>query len=70
MDIQKCGVCEREFDFDRAGFQGPDGDFVCSEDCANTFAAQRGTPVVIQDEHEVVIARNHEPGGTLKRPGH
>jgi hypothetical protein len=75
MDIRKCSVCKSKFDFDEAGFQQENGrkkggKVVCSEACANTFATQRGTPVVIKNKHGAVIATNGEPGGALRPYGH
>ena len=62
MDIQKCSVCFKKFDFDQLGLEGPGGIKVCSSDCAKKSAESRGNEYAIHNNTGKITESNITPG--------
>jgi hypothetical protein len=60
MDMRKCDVCKKEFDFDTEGLEGP-GAIVCGNECATKSAESRGRRVIIHDKAGDVVETNVKP---------
>jgi hypothetical protein len=65
MDLRKCAVCPKEFDFDVEGLEGPGGVVVCSNACATKSAESRGRKVVVHDHSGAVADTNVKPGDKI-----
>lgn len=66
MDLQKCSVCNVEFDLDTSGLEGPDNVIVCGNECAKKKAASRGNKFVIHDKKGDVVETDLEPGEVVE----
>lgn len=66
MDMQQCATCQKEFDFDVEGLQGPGGIVVCGSDCAEKSATRRGHAVAIHDHSGAVIKTNVTPSDDVR----
>lgn len=42
MDLHKCAVCHKEFDFGETGLEGPGDIIVCRIECAKRSVKSRG----------------------------
>ena len=54
MDMQKCNVCKKKFDFDKEGL-GCGMIIVCSGDCAKKSAESRGNAHAIHDSKGKIV---------------
>jgi len=57
MDMQKCAVCKKEFDYDKKGL-GCRGIVVCGDVCAKKSAESRGNSYAIHDKEDNVVDTN------------
>lgn len=60
MDMQKCAVCGKRFDFDREGLGGA-FDIVCSAQCAKRCAKKGGLHYAIHNMDGEVVETNAGP---------
>jgi hypothetical protein len=67
MDMRKCAVCPKRFDFDTSGLEGPDGVVVCSAECARASAKGRGHEYAIHDHEGRITESNVTPGPKMHR---
>ncbi len=67
MDMRKCTACEKEFDFDKEGLQGPGTVVVCSTACAKKSSEDRGNKYVIHDKSGQITETNLKPGDHIKK---
>ena len=59
MDIRKCEMCGKSFDFDVEGLGCPEA-VVCSAACGKKSAASRGHDCMIYDKEGLVVETNVE----------
>ena len=67
MDMQKCQVCKKEFDFDEEGL-GCGQVIVCSGNCAKKSAKSRGNAYAIHDKSDKIVDTDMD--GTEQRHIH
>lgn len=63
MDMRKCDVCGKKFDFDKEGL-GCGNIVVCSSTCAKKSAKSRGNAYAIHNKSDAIVDTNAE--GTEK----
>ncbi len=66
MDMQKCDVCENEFDFDKEGL-GCGNTIVCGDVCAKKSAGSRGNAFTIHDDDDNIVDTNADGTETHHR---
>jgi hypothetical protein len=59
MDMQKCSVCKREFDFDEEGL-GCGDVIVCGNECAKKSSESRGNSCAIHDKKGEIVETNED----------
>ena len=57
MDIQKCMVCGKSFDYDKKGL-GCGKIIVCGNTCAKNSANSRGNAYAIHNKADVIVDTN------------
>lgn len=64
MDMQKCNVCGKRFDFDKEGLECSEI-VVCSDECAKKSASSRGNAYAIHDKTDNIIDTNADGSETV-----
>lgn len=58
MDMQRCSVCGKRFDFEKGGLESSKGWHACGSECAKSLAKKRGNYYAIHNKEDDTVDSN------------